>query len=124
MAPSRRTRQLGRLGSLPASENNKTQPSSRTWSSTVLTTMGYGGAAGSVEPLSRSGDAGSPASSSEIRLGLIESTYERGVAVDRPVGRPDIQGSREHRTAHRQTPACSSPQAGSGRMRTSEAADG
>jgi hypothetical protein len=54
--------------------------------------MGYGGAAGSVEPLSRSGDAGSPASSSEIRLGLIESTYERGVAVDRPVGRPDIQG--------------------------------
>lgn len=59
----------------------------------VLTGMGYGGAAGSAEQLGRSGDEGLDGVIKQDPLGLDRIYVQaKRYAVDRAVGRPDIQG--------------------------------
>jgi restriction system protein len=59
----------------------------------VLTAMGYGGAAGSAERLGRSGDEGLDGVIKQDPLGLDRIYIQaKRYAIDRAVGRPDIQG--------------------------------
>ena len=59
----------------------------------VLTAMGYAGAAGSAEHLGKSGDEGLDGVIKQDKLGLDRIYVQaKRYAVDRTIGRPDIQG--------------------------------